>query len=511
MMIKKFNESYNKKQYKYVRIILEYNEEKTAAAQEFAFEYGYTWNANSTELKYLKNTYELDFNTYNKRITFCDSPLSSYDIESAFGDNYIILKTFFELKSYFKHDGLVADFEMCYKNPDKNISVYESIENLDIFLKTDGVVNPFNLLYNKKNKNIYENKNSIDLFVFEAKSDNDVVKAQEYAFQNGYTWYGGGISINYNKISQCKHFFYEINNKKLTISSDLEDKSYDEFIKEYYDTENFIVIDDIKILESNLKSNGNTFKNYFNKKMIYENIENNSIDYVLFIPEDESDCTEIQEYAFSCGWKWYSGTSSVRHRGAKKLFFSVKYKNMLYSDNGETAEETISTYKKEFDEVVRNIINKNILKEYLKNNILLSDFNLIYNKTNKTNNIYESIKPGINYIDFLLPTDMKDKIKCIQLLEKHGWEHQQLRSTNNEAIVQNLEDANILHIFTGAFNNTFLFIKHERGIDSFSNIYLSLHLDVLLKIYNIVDFYELFDEKYFDISTYFKSRKNIYD
>lgn len=473
MIVKRFNESEIKK-FKYVRIIANYNKELTTAIQELAFQHGYTWSRESTDLKYLDTTYELDLNTSIKRLTYANKPMSKDDIEDAFGDDHILLNSLFQLKSYLKNDGLIDEFDLYY-NSDKK-------------------------------ENVYENKNSIDLFVFEAKSDNDVVKAQEYAFQNGYTWYGGGISINYNKISQCKHFFYEINNKKLTISSDLEDKSYDEFIKEYYDTENFIVIDDIKILESNLKSNGNTFKNYFNKKMIYENIENNSIDYVMFIPEDESDCAEIQEYAFSCGWKWYSGTSSVRHRDAKKLFFSVKNKNMSYSDDDETAEETISTYKKEYDEVVKNIINKNILKEYLKNNILLSDFNLIYNKTNKTNNIYESIEQGINYIDFLLPTNINEKQKYVDIIEKKGWVKKTLN--NHQTIVNNLEDANILHIFCGTFMKEYVFIKHELGIDHFINTYLNSYLDKVLKINNKKEFYDTFDEKLLDIFTYFDNKKS---
>lgn len=76
--------------------------------------------------------------------------------------------------------------------------------------------------------------------------------------------------------------------------------------------------------------------------------------------------------------------------------------------------------------------------------------------------------------------------------------------------MNNLEDANILHIFTGDFDKEFLLIRYENGIDNFINIHLSSHLDNVLKITNKKEFYDTFDESLINIFNYF-DKKNIYD
>lgn len=477
MRIKRFNEEieYNSDGFKFIRYVVNYDKEKTKEAQKLAFKYGYSWVGGGRNFLYLDSTYELDFNTKDKKISYC--PHYEPEVSMYFNDDYIN----------------IFDYN------------YDKLEN---YFKTNGKGDQFYLFYkSNKKKNIYEKKKTIDLIVFQAKTDDDIVKAQEYAFQNGYTWYSYRTDVNYYNISQCKYFFYEIEDKYLTISSDLEDKSYDEFIKEYYDTENFIVIDDIDVLNYNLKTNGKSFHTYYNtKKLIYESVDNDIVDIVLFIPETEDECIEIQECAFNYGWHWYSGSTTVRNRSAKVLFFDVNYKDITYSYTSETPENIIINQKKYNNKIVKNFKNKSQLKYFLKTNNLESDFNFIYKTTNT--NVYESIKPGIKYVDFLLPTDINEKQKYVNILIKKGWVKKQVNGNN--IIVNNLEDANILHIFTNDFDKEFLLIRYENGIDNFINSHLSSYLDNVLKITDKKEFYDTFDESLINIFNYF-DKKNIYD
>lgn len=80
---------------------------------------------------------------------------------------------------------------------------------------------------------------------------------------------------------------------------------------------------------------------------------------------------------------------------------------------------------------------------------------------------------------------------------------------NHHIIVNNLEDANILHIFCGSFMKEYLFVKDELGLDHFINTtFLSSYFDNILKINNKKEFYDTFDEKPLDIFTYFDNKKS---
>lgn len=473
MKIRKFNEEidYKENGFKNIRFIVNYDEEKTKKAQELAFNYGYKWYNGYKNFLYLTETYELDFDTKDKYITYSDEYIQE---DSEYFDDFVIVNY---------------------------------LDDLEIYFKTNGKGNQFLSFYNKKRKYIYENKKTIDLFVFEAKSDNDVIKAQEYAFKNGYTWYGGGSNVSYTKISHCKYFFYELEDKKLTISSDLEDKSYEEFIKEYYSTENFVIVNDIKALEQNLKTGVKSFHNFYNnKRLVYESIEDGKTDYVIYKPKTADECIELQKIAFENGWVWDDGSTQIMNTTAKILFFKLSDKDITYSPIEQEIEDIIMEYRDEYDEILKGSDNINVIKNFLRTYVFNElTFDEIYGKNRM---VYESIKPGIKYIDFLLPTNLDEKQKYVNILEKKGWVKKQVNGNN--VIVNNLEDANILHIFTGEFDKDYLLIKDENGIDNFINTHLYSYLDNVLKITNKKEFYDTFDESLINIFNYF-DKKNIYD
>ena len=75
-------------------------------------------------------------------------------------------------------------------------------------------------------------------------------------------------------------------------------------------------------------------KIYFKKnfKLVYEDIENIINTVAYYVNKDVDDIIKIQETAFGLGYKWGSGSTSVKTQLVNMLLFDLKDKKITYSD-----------------------------------------------------------------------------------------------------------------------------------------------------------------------------------
>ena len=116
-------------------------------------------------------------------------------------------------------------------------------------------------------KQQYESKIKYDCIIFSPKTDNDVERGLEIAVENGFKWYSENTEILYKSLSKCKHIILELEDKKITVADDIEEGgNTDTFMKGFYDTLNYFIVDDINTLDKNIKEEKPVFKNVYSKK-----------------------------------------------------------------------------------------------------------------------------------------------------------------------------------------------------------------------------------------------------
>ena len=182
--------------------------------------------------------------------------------------------------------------------------------------------------------------------IFRCNTDVDVVNAKKIGLKNGYEV--PSYSRGYNSIVSCRYIIFsyvkEDGSKMILTWEDNPSYTPEYIIDEQlqYNKGDYKYTDNIDELNFLLVQNNAKFINY-NKptKLVYESL--GKPNFIIYKPQNESDCYKIQEYLFNKDYTRSSGSKAhLTYYSSRHLIISLDYKKIMpYDGNYEDAKEHI--------------------------------------------------------------------------------------------------------------------------------------------------------------------------